>query len=210
MTQVQRLWWPCTSAPCLCSYCWMVSNVSFSSEREIGCDMWWEAGILSLEVGRGCSVEKCQIWPCRSTPLALALPMIPIFQHGDMTVWQVKWTVDLNWLLFSLCVWIHLGFKYLMLMERLTAGTHRQDVYFFIDIGFIDGLFRQDSEQLPTDILLSVPPSIFLEYIQNILWFFFFFFTHFFAFFTPKKEDFNEDPRQVFSHHSSLTHFTSV
>lgn len=62
-----------------------------------------------------------------------------------MTVWQVKWTVDLNWLLLSLCVWIHLGLKYLMLTERPTAGT---PLFFFIDFWFIDGLLKRDTKQL--------------------------------------------------------------
>lgn len=207
MTQDQRWSWPCVSAPSLCSYCWMVSNVSFSSEREIRCDMWLEAGILSPEVGRGCCVEKCQIWPCLSTPLALALPMIPIFQHGDMTVWQVKWTVDLNWLLFSLCVWIHLGLKYLMLLERLTAGTHRQDVYFsLILVSLMVSSNRIVNSFLQTSCCQSFL-RFFRIHLEHPL---IFFFTHFFAFFSLKTVDFNEDPHQVFPHHSSLTHFTSV
>lgn len=54
-----------------------------------------------------------------------------------------------------------LGFEVPYAIGKTDSRDTSTRCLLFIDIGFIDGLLKQDSEQLPTDILLSVLPSIF-------------------------------------------------
>lgn len=72
MTQDYSFWWPGAVTPCLSGYCWMVSNESFSSEREIRCDRWsWAA------VWKNASFD--------TPPMALDCPWSPYF---STVIWQ--------------------------------------------------------------------------------------------------------------------------
>lgn len=66
-------------------------------------------------------------------------------------------------------MWLYLGLKYLMLVERQKGHIYLTKRYLLlIDIWFIDGLLKQETKQVVWYTLLSIMLSVFLKiYLGN-------------------------------------------